>query len=362
MPIARTAIPRKEESEAQLKRMLANQIFSTRPSQAHLFEFIVRGALAGQEITEKYIRTHVFTTPPYKPESNIARRTIDLVRDLLSEYYAADGNEDLVIIALPQSPPGKRIKFLSGQAYTPLFSYNPRHAAAKEFKLGEHYLRRGGFTDFDPAMRHFLKALSLHPRHVGALLGMAEALCECANDSSREENRTEWFSIARHLIDCAFALAPEFWRTHAARGFFFTCHADIAAADAEFNIALSLDETSTKAHLQYFQFLGKAGRHSESLELAKSYLDDHVDDAIAYAMYGAALCDIQRLDEAEQVFQQALKMDRTCYTAHLGMTLLHLKAGHPDQAREQAKRLEPLVDHQTYLRLAGLLKLKPDTD
>src|ERR1700733_9958498 len=91
--------PTYPESKGQLERMLANLIFTTRPKQADFLRFVVEHALQGAEITEKYIVDHLYRRHRYG--SSIARRTKDLVKDRLKEYYEEDGQADLVVIAFP---------------------------------------------------------------------------------------------------------------------------------------------------------------------------------------------------------------------------------------------------------------------
>jgi hypothetical protein len=107
--------PTRPEVEQQLQRMLESDIFAACPRQAALFEFLVKGAIEGQEITQKDIRARFFPTPPYKPESTVARTTVTFIRKkLVRAYYKTRGEEDLVIIDLPQpanhQTSGKRIK------------------------------------------------------------------------------------------------------------------------------------------------------------------------------------------------------------------------------------------------------------
>src|SRR5580692_1826313 len=83
MPIHDQAIPVKQEVQHQLERMLGSELFRARPQQSKVFEFIVRAALAGREISEKDIRARFFPTPPYDPESTVARTTVNFIRSKL---------------------------------------------------------------------------------------------------------------------------------------------------------------------------------------------------------------------------------------------------------------------------------------
>lgn len=357
MPPEQDAIPTKPEVGRQLERMLVNEIFASRPQQAKLLDCIVRGVLAGDEITEKYVRAKLFPSPPYKPESNIARRTADLVRDLLDEYYAGDGKDDLVIISLPQSPKGKRIKFLAGKAYAPLFSYNSRHQVAKEYILGNHYLHRGSLQGLNQAVEHFNKVLALEPNHAGARLGLAEALC-CHVGYAKDPRVHQLIATADHLITEAMQLAPDHWRTHATRGAFFFVTGRAELAKNEFDIALKLDHLKTASYGFYTLFVQMTGREDEGLQLMRSYVDDHLDDAQAYATYGSQLYKAHRFDEAERVLKDALKIDRNCDLAHFTLMFLYATTDRKDTAQEHAYRLEFLREPGEAEYFIRLLKLK----
>jgi hypothetical protein len=159
MPQGNDAKPGKDEVLRQLERMLVHPHFAARPQQARLFEFLVRSDLEGQDITEKDIRAEFFPTPPYSPESTIARTTVNFIRGgLVREYYAQEGKDDPVIIVLPapsksKTLAGRSVKLPPGKAYKPTFSYNPRHGIARKYRLGLHHLRLHKPLDVEDALR-----------------------------------------------------------------------------------------------------------------------------------------------------------------------------------------------------------------
>jgi len=341
------AIPAKTEVEQQLERMLANEVFSTKVQQSKVFDCIVRGVLAGKEITEKYIRGKVFSAAPYKPESNIVRRTIDLLRKLVPAYYADQGRNDPVIIKIPHPDPESKIRLKAGEAYAPVFSYNERYVATKEVKLAEYYIKNVGLKDAGTINRHFQKALDIQPQHLGAILGLMEMYCYFSLEID-EQHRIQFLYQARVMLDKANQVAPQFWRTHAGRGLYLTCDANLAGAEREFEVALSLDRPSTQRYRGYIDFLGIAGREEEYMRLSAALLDEQIDVPSAHAKYGIALFDGGRLTEAEAELKQALDMDPGCFPALLGMALLHAKWGSIAEATEYTTRLRALLDDATY--------------
>src|SRR5579863_8389138 len=167
--------PARHEIERQLDRILADEVVASYPQPSKLLKFIVERTLKGDEITEKLIREGVFPNPPYKEDSNIARITMDKVRELLAEYYADEGGDEPVFITLRKSPEGRRIKFQAGEAYTPLFSYNPRSPIAKAFAIANHLLR-GSLSQIDRGVEQLGAIQSLSPDHPDAWLAVAEAV------------------------------------------------------------------------------------------------------------------------------------------------------------------------------------------
>jgi tetratricopeptide (TPR) repeat protein len=340
-------IPVQDDIKAQLERMLASKRFSTASNQTDFLALVVNRALKGKKSPESIIARALF--PKFiKDESTDVRVTASNLRKALAKYYAREGREDLVIIALPEPPSDKSIKLPTGEAYTPVFSYNPNHAAAKEFKLGEFYRKRGLIADGEQAIKHFYRAYELAPNHVGAIVSMGEVMCEASYYlGPREDERTRYLAIASDLIEKALRMAPNSWRTHAAKGYLLMWRKDLTAAEAEFNVARSLDPISTESSSIFIQFLFRGGRSEEGSRVSKSYLDAHVDDVVAHAIYGMSLDGAGHLDEAEQVLKNALAMDKSCFVVHCGLALLYAKQGRAAEAAHHTQYLEHLGDQKT---------------
>jgi len=346
MPPEPQATPTRTEVEWQLARMMDNADFASRPQQAKLLAFIVNGTLDGEEITEKYIRGEFFPSPPYKPESNIARRTIDLIRDLLTEYYVYDGRDDLVIISLPQSPPGKRIKFQAGKAYTPLFGYNPRHPDSRKFRLGSHFLQQRSPTAISEALAHLHEVTALHGGHSPAHTGLVEALCTMTLYMSRSSPSVEILTLAGQIANDAVGLAPDDWYSHAVRGVVLLCADQLQQANHEFAKSLEHDRLQTLNYAWYHAFLFRTGKQNRALELAKLYAIDHVESPYAQALYGLYLYAMRRFKESDAALKAALKLDRNCWLPHLVLCVLHLSLERPDDAWSHYQRLQIVVGEE----------------
>jgi tetratricopeptide (TPR) repeat protein len=341
--------PTPQEIKEQLERMLTATRFRAAASQTKFLTLVVNRALKGKKTPERIIGAELVRGFS-KDENTDVRVTASNLRKSLRKYYSGEGREDLVIIALPDPPADKSVKLLPGEAYTPLFSYNPNHSAAKEMKLGEFYLKRGLAKDCDEAINHFAKAFKLAPNSIVAALGAAEALCQAFQVyvGVKEGERQEWLRVASDIIAKTIGMAPGFWRTRAARGYLLTCLKDFMSAEAEFNVALSLDRANTERHIGFLTFLIFVNRDSDFLQLMKKHLDSHVDEVPAYAYYGMALLNANRLDEAERVLKEALEMDRSNHALHLSLALLYGSQGRSCEATYHLECTKALVDEKSY--------------
>ena len=114
--------------------MLASTRFRNAPNRADFLKLVAQRALQGKKTPGHVVRTVLFSE---KFDTDV-RQTADHLRATLKGYYASEGREDLVVIALPAPPKDKTVKLPEGEAYTPRFSYNASHPG-QEFALGEFH-------------------------------------------------------------------------------------------------------------------------------------------------------------------------------------------------------------------------------
>jgi tetratricopeptide (TPR) repeat protein len=351
------AVPTKPEVERQIDRMMGSYVFTSRLQQANLLKFIVEGTLRGKEITEKFIREHVFPTPPYAPESNIARRTMDLVRDNLAEYYANAGKDDPVIISLPQSPPGKRIKFQAGQAYAPRFAYNPLNPAVLKLRVANHQLHQMSYEEAMDSVDYFVELSALPGLAAAAHSGLAEAIIVLIiHEIKLMDSAKQHLDEARHFSEIAVSLNPTSWHAHAVLGVVMLCLHNLWKARAEFTVALELDKAKTERYAGYAIFLITMARYSEALGLAKLAASERVEDSFAQAFCGLVHYVLRHFDEAEQAFRTAIKLDRHCWLAHNALAMLLADTARPNEALRHLGRLQVALDEKIWT-MPGLVML-----
>jgi len=316
------SIPTGDQVRAQLQKMLATAVFSTRPQQANLLAFTVQQTLQGNEITEKFLRQHVFPSPPYKPESNIARRTIGLVRDLLAEYYETQGKSDLVLIGFPTSPEGTRVKHLPGDAYRPTFSYNPGHDLGKKCAIAGFYLRHGSGPSLGQAIEGFAAILELDESYVPAYIGLAEAVCAMVTHRFGAELKRETLENAIRLATDAVRFCPTSWHAHAALGAALFCSRKMVDAERAFETALQIDNEKTNRYRWHHAFVFTCKDHAEALKLIRSTTES--GDPVSLAICGLYLYTTRQYEEAEQTLTNAMYLDIHCWIAHLGLVLVYI--------------------------------------
>lgn len=335
--------PARREVERQLERILADEVVASHAVPAKLLAYIVNRALDGLEVAEEDIRADKFPAPQYDQDSNVVRINMQTVRRLLADYYASGGKDDPIIIALPQSPPGKRIKFAYGEAYRPRFTYNPDNGRARAFAIANELIR-GGPSQAAAGLEKLEAIAASEPDQPDAVLGVAEAIGSRLLLGFAHESVSIYVFA---LLDCIARIeteTPNYWRVHSVRGLLHLCDQDIVAAEKEFEIALTLDRHSTISRGWYVDFLFKTGKQEEGLRLFSVYADERVDDPHVRALYGVLLCKANHHQEGERMLSEALTLDRNCWTAHYGLALHSALTGNQESRAKHTKRLQELLE------------------
>ena len=179
MPSEDEAVPTTQEVERQLERMLANPVFTEAETQAKLLDYLVKAAFAGKVVTEKTIIADLFPfylRDPSKtgPEpSSIVRVFKNKLLERLDEYYERHGAGDLVLIAL-LSTRKKGYKPRLGQAYRPIFRYNPDSPIDQDYRRGLYHLDQCTPADDSIALDYFEAVLKQKSEHAYAQARKAE--------------------------------------------------------------------------------------------------------------------------------------------------------------------------------------------
>jgi tetratricopeptide (TPR) repeat protein len=349
--------PARFEIERQLDRMLAHPLFEARAKQAKIFKYLVTSALDGkEEVNEQTLFDEFFTDKRYAEDTTSVRTNVSIIRNkLLKKYYDEDGADDPVIITLPAperipQPDGtyKLIKRPPDEAYTPVFSYNPRSAIAKAFAVANHLLR-GSVAQIGEGLKQLGEIQEMEPGHPDAALGFAEATgSQLMLGIFIEEGRAPLIAGLLVLIEQQDPATTDEWRVHNVRGLLFMTNGEFEKAEKEFERALAIDRQATISRGWYTLFLFQNGTQDEALRLQGLLAEEKAANAEAQAIYGVYLTKANRYEEAERAFTQSLTLDRNCWGAHYGMTQLYLATGKEQKAREHSKRLKILLEPEDY--------------
>lgn len=329
-------------------------MFRSRPKQAELFEFLVRNALAGNDVAEKDIRTKFFPWPPYKPESTIARTTVNHVRRLANEYYDEGGSEDSVLIAFPQSATGLRAKLPPGKAYKPTFSYNPRSWVDQEYRRGLFQLAQCSFNGEFFAMHRFEDVLLRNPNHTGAHLGMAaiymrQALCGRYGTPAREV-----LDRAEENVQTALRIDSRSWKAYSLLGAIHCCRWQWAEAAEAFAQALKNDPVKTRhGSWHYPAYLMVIGRTEEALEMVRVTAGNNPENPGTRTLYGIFLYATRQYSEAFGELTEAAFADLQDWLAEIFVALVYLEEEHPTPKIEATdwffKKLQRRSKHKKWV-------------
>jgi hypothetical protein len=322
--------PTSAEIEQQLHRMLNSACFVEAPQQAKVFEFLVTRACSGQETTQKHIRAEFFPDPPYQPDSTIVRRTVNLIRERLNEYYGEPGNTDAVLIAMPQ----RKEKLQAGEAYKPTFGYNPRSPVESNYKTGVYFLSNlTNRSDLDTALGLFHMVLRERMfEHTAAAMNLAECLfidAICQKERTAPPSPLRWvsFALEAQLGGTDSESQTFMWHGHRSAAFlavmvrdnnpdmclpeillgaFHCCCFDWQGAQTHFEIALKSSPTITRDHPLYASFLLAVGRRDEALFLVKTRAAKNPESPTIQSIYALFLYVTRQFAEAEAVLANVI--------------------------------------------------------
>jgi hypothetical protein len=119
------SLPTSEAIEAQLARILNSETLATSDRSKAFVAFVVRQSLLGKgaELKELVIGTELFGQSGFDPRTNSSvRSAANRLRAKLAAYYASEGQDDDVVITLPEGAyvPRFSLKLLSIQSGPPL--------------------------------------------------------------------------------------------------------------------------------------------------------------------------------------------------------------------------------------------------
>jgi tetratricopeptide (TPR) repeat protein len=346
--------PAKHEVENQLQRMLASPRFRNAENPSDFLRLGVERALEGNKTTGHVIADGLFKGKFIQGESADVRVTAGNLRKTLAKYYASEGSNDFVIISLPKPAQDKSIRPVEGEAYTPQFSYNPRHETQIFLRIAFRSLEQSTYSDFDRASRIFADILGRDPENLGATLGMVEMCCKCA-DRRWENPDGAGPSACKNVLANLEKRADSYWRFWAVRAYLYKGEEKNELSSSFYEKALALDRQSTESYLPYIEFLVDTGRTDEAMVLAQAYMNDRIEDSTAVAQYGQILLSVGRGESGLNHVQTSLTMDPGNILAHETMAAVRLTQRDLKSLAVHLLALKALCDARSFERIAKFL-------
>lgn len=209
---------------------------------------------------------------------------------------------------------------------------HPRSAQGRVLLARAHL----GLNDAPAAMADLREALRLEPNNLDALYYCSKLASVLANE--------EFMTLAR--------IAPDSARMHQVKAEALAAHGDVAAAEAEYRIAIDKRPGTASLMNGIGDLKRIAAEYNEALEWYGKVL---ARDPENYdALYGAAASHLRNRDPeaALPLFKRALKADPSSLAAKMALGETLLMTGHGSKAvalLEEAAQADPSLKRLQYL-------------
>lgn len=319
-----------DEIKRQLARILASPRFRAAGNPAAFLNLVVARALESKKTTEEIIGKTLFGTDFSKTESTDVRVTAINLRKALNKYYTGEGAEDPILISLPQPPADIHIKLPRGEAYTPVFSYNPRNAVAQHYRFGLFSLKKAAPANIADAILLFAEVLQKQPNHVQANISMAEAFCLLAVFEFPSVlhmcQRNALLPPVRYA-EIAVEQRPDDWYPHAALAAILMMAGFLDEARHHFQEALRLDCAHAQEYAWYHAFLFAIGDIDQGLDLVKACIEEDSLNAGPMALYSLWLYAARQFEASRDTLERVYDLEPNSWLADTVSLLLDMATG-----------------------------------
>lgn len=194
-------------------------------------------------------------------------------------------------------------------------------AAREAYLQGRYFWNKRNREDIFKAQRAFQKALELDPNYAPAYAGLADCLMTGGSIPGLGEN-------SKSLALKALAIDDTLAEAHATLAYYMSAvEWDWAAAEAEFQKALTLDPSYVTAHHWHAYHLVSLGRVEEAVSEARKAEAADPLSVIIKTDVGHMLYFARRYEEAINQYLKALQLDPNFRVAHwrLGEALIQTR-------------------------------------
>ena len=272
MPVAPHSEPTRAEQDQQIKRLLGSKTFEKAQGPRNFLAYIAARHFEGKIVTEPELAQAVLGRKVWlQGDLSVVRTQMSRLRKRLTDYYIKYGGDDLVIVTVP--------------GYQITFSYARESEAARQYRIGMHYLTKGFPIH---AHERFLMAARCTPDYAIAYAGLANAdllLCILRGEGAGKERLAQAEKAANTAID----LNSETWEAHAALGAIFSFRRQWEKAWAAFDKALQINEPGTQGNGWYLMFILAGMVPEATINLTEARAKASPEDSLAQAMWGLSL-------------------------------------------------------------------------
>jgi adenylate cyclase len=198
------------------------------------------------------------------------------------------------------------------------------------------------------AKGQFELAISLDARNAAAHAGLAEvAILTLLFPTT--VSRSELEDTARRWALRAIELDPDLAEAHGSLGLCLWFKFDYAGAEREFQRAITLNPSDSRAHGRYAELLEEEERGAEGL--LHHSLAEEADPLWAHNVraYAVSLIFLGRLDDARRRIERFHELAPSDSTYHQLLAMYHLARAEPEKARaeiERTRRTEQATPHE----------------
>ena len=207
--------------------------------------------------------------------------------------------------------------------------------AYNDYLLGRYHWNKRTGPGFQQALELFQKAIAADPSFAPAHSGLADAAALMASNGYGPQ---DLFSTAAAAARRALELDSSLAEGHASLGFVMLRRDwDFAGAERELRRALELNSSYVPAYLWLSAYYAAVGRSAEALPLALRALELDPLSILSRVNLGTIYMFADRLDEAEQQYQQAVAMEPGFASAQVWLAITLAARGSAEAAIAHAR-------------------------
>jgi DNA-binding SARP family transcriptional activator/TolB-like protein/Tfp pilus assembly protein PilF len=222
---------------------------------------------------------------------------------------------------------------LSGAAVAPKQGGTEDVEAYNNYVKGRHAWYKRTPDGFRQAVIYFSDAVAKDPEYARAYAGMADTYSLMGAYDYGVMPPDSAHRLAREAATRALALAPDLAEAHAAMAQVrFAFGRDWAGADEAYRRAIELSPRYAEAYHWYSGYLVSMGRVDEAMAAATRALALDSVSPVMHSSMARQLYYQQEYDAAEAGFHRTLAIDPGYIYGHLGLGLVLIRLGRPDDA------------------------------